>query len=161
MTGIDELTLARVLHVIGVVIWIGGVSMATTVALPAIRRGAMGDDRVGAFHAFEGRFVWQARTAVIVVGLTGFYLIDRLDLWDRFADARFWWMHAMVFTWSLFALLLFVIEPFVLHRYFPAWARRDPQRAFAVLHYAHVALLALAIVTIFGAMAGSHGWLLW
>ncbi|MBS0400580.1 MAG: hypothetical protein JSR95_18105, partial [Proteobacteria bacterium] len=43
-----ELALARALHVLGVVIWIGGVSMATTVALPAIRRGALGEDRLKA-----------------------------------------------------------------------------------------------------------------
>lgn len=160
MTGFDDLALARALHILGVVIWIGGVSMATTVALPAVRRGALGEDRLAAFHAFESRFVWQARTAVLIVGLSGYYMIERLDLWWRFADIQFWWMHAMVFVWALFFLLLFVGEPLVLHRYFPQWARRDPERAFAVLHGVHVALLALAIVTTFGAVAGSHGWLL-
>lgn len=160
MTGIDDLTLARALHILGVVIWIGGVSMATTVALPAIRRGALGADRVAAFQAFENRFVWQARTAVLLVGITGFYMVERMDMWGRFADVRFWWMHAMAFVWSLFFLLLFIGEPLILHRYFPSWARRDPERAFAALHGLHVVLLTLAIVTIFGAMAGSHGWLL-
>lgn len=160
MTGIDDLALARALHILGVIVWIGGVSMATTVALPAVRRGLLGEDRVAAFHAFEGRFVWQARAAVLLVGLTGFYMIERMELWSRFADAHFWWMHAMVFVWSLFVLLLFVGEPFVLHRYFPSWARRDPERAFAVLHRVHVVLLTLALITVFGAMAGSHGWLL-
>lgn len=159
--GMDELTLARVLHVIGVVIWIGGVSMATTVALPAVRRGQLGEDRLAAFEAFEGRFVWQARAAVILVGFTGFHMTARFDLWDRFADTRFWWMHMMVGVWALFVLLLFLIEPFILHRYFPAWARRDPARAFSVLHHAHVVLLTLALVTVFGAVAGSHGWLPW
>lgn len=157
---IDDLALARVLHVLGVVIWIGGVWMATTVALPAVRRGLLGDDPVVAFHNFEARFVWQARTAVVIVGLSGFYMIERMDMWYRFAELHFWWMHAMVFVWSLFVLLLFIGEPLVLHRYFPAWARREPERAFATLHRVHVALLTLAIVTIIGAMAGSHGWML-
>src|SRR5690606_15651845 len=35
----DDIALARVLHVLAIVIWIGGVSMATTIALPAVRRG--------------------------------------------------------------------------------------------------------------------------
>ncbi len=160
MTGIDDLALARVLHILGVIVWIGGVSMATTVALPAVRRGALGADRLAAFQAFERRFVWQARAAVLVVGLSGYYMIERMDLWSRFTDGHFWWMHAMVCVWALFFLLLFLGEPLVLHRYFPPWARRDPERAFAVLHYVHVALLTLAMVTVFGAMAGSHGWLL-
>jgi len=155
----DDLALARALHIFGVVIWIGGVSMATTVALPAVRRGLLGEDRLAAFHAFEGRFVWQARASVIVVGLTGLYMVDRFDLWSRFAEGQFWWMHAMVIMWLLFAFLLFIGEPFVLHRYFPVWARRDPDRAFALLHRLHVVLLLLSLVTILGATAGSHGWI--
>lgn len=133
--------------------------MATTVALPLIRRGALGADRLKTFHTFERRFVWQARSAVIVVGLTGYYLVEQMDLWWRFASIRFWWMHAMVCVWALFALLLFVIEPFVLHRFLPGWVERYPDRSFAVLYYAHVVLLSLGLLTIFGAVTGSHGWL--
>ena len=155
----DELALARVIHVLGVVIWIGGVSMATTVALPAIRRGLLGADRLAAFEAFERRFIWQARTAVALVGLSGVYLVERMALWDRFSDLRFWWMHAMVCVWAVFILLLFVVEPFLLHRFFPAWAKRAPDQAFRLLHAAHMVLLVLALTTVFGAVAGSHGWL--
>jgi hypothetical protein len=68
-------------------------------------------------------------------------------------------MHAMVGVWCLFAFILFVGEPLVLHRIFPTWARRDPERAFAVFHRVHVVLLVLSLVTVFGAVAGSHGWL--
>ena len=79
-----------------------------------------------AFQAIEHRFVWQARTAIIVVGLTGFYMTWRLDLWDRFRTAAFWWMHAMVCVWLLFAFVLFVAEPFILHRHFRRWATARP-----------------------------------
>ncbi len=156
----DDPALARVLHILGLIVWIGGVSMVTSVVLPAVRRGDLGGDRLAAFHAFERRFAWQARAAVLVVGVSGFYMIERLDLWSRFADGHFWWMHAMLLVWSLFFLVLFVGEPLILHRYFPSWARRDPDRAFAILHHAHGVLLMLAIVTTFGAVAGSHGWML-
>ena len=40
----DDVVIARALHVLGVVVWIGGVSMVTTIALPAIRRGDLGGD---------------------------------------------------------------------------------------------------------------------
>jgi uncharacterized membrane protein len=78
---VDDIVIARALHVLAVVIWIGGMAMATTVVLPAVRRGDLGADRRKAFEAIEHRFVWQARTAVIIVGLTGFYMSARLDLW--------------------------------------------------------------------------------
>jgi hypothetical protein len=33
---------------------------------------------VQAFQAIEHRFIWQARTAIILVGLTGLYMTMRL-----------------------------------------------------------------------------------
>ena len=153
-----DVIIARVLHVLAVVVWIGGVSMATTIALPAVRRGDFGPNWFQAFEAFERRFVWQARSAVIVVGLTGVYMAWRLDLWDRFETAAFWWMHAMVCLWLLFATILFIIEPFVLHRRFRQWAIAQPKAAFSFLHRAHWVLLLLSLVTIIGAVAGSNGW---
>jgi uncharacterized membrane protein len=157
MAIMDDLALARALHVLGVVIWIGGVSMATAVVLPAVRRGDLGAGRLAAFGAIERRFVWHARLAVILVGATGYYMVEKAGLWSRFSDPAYWWMDAMVLVWSLFAILLFVGEPLVLHRYFPAWAARDPERAFAWLHRMHVFLLAISLVTILGAVAGAHG----
>ena len=65
----------------------------------------------------------------------------------------------MVCVWAVFVLLLFVVEPFLLHRFFPAWAKRAPDQAFRLLHAAHMVLLVLALTTVFGAVAGSHGWL--
>lgn len=154
----DDVILARTLHVLAVVIWIGGVSMATTVALPAIRRGDLGADRLAAFHAFERRFIWQARTTIVLVGLTGFYMVARLDLWSRFQEAAFWWMHAMVCLWLLFLFVVFVGEPLILHRKLPVWTARDPHRAFTRMIRLHWVLLVLALITIAGAVAGSQGW---
>jgi len=154
----DDVVIARALHVLAVVIWIGGVAMATTVVLPAVRRGDLGADRLRAFQAIEHRFAWQARTAVIIAGLTGFYISARLDLWERFASPQFWWMHAMVCVWLLFTVILFVAEPFIVRRHFETWAIAAPEVALAWLQRAHWALLALSLITIFGAVAGSQGW---
>jgi uncharacterized membrane protein len=153
----DDVIIARALHVLGVVIWIGGVAMVTMVVLPALRRGDLGTNRLQVFEAIERRFAWHARLATLIVGLTGFYVTLRLDLWDRFRSAGFWWMHAMVCLWLLFTLLLFVAEPLVLHRRFHAWALATPDAAFALLQRAHWVLLALSLVTVLGAVAGSQG----
>jgi uncharacterized membrane protein len=154
----DDVVVARALHVLSVVIWIGGVAMVTTVMLPAVRRGELGANWLQAFHAVEHRFAWQARGAVIVVGVTGFYMSARLDLWGRFTSAQFWWMHAMVCLWLLFTSLLFVAEPVIVARHFRKWATDAPQDAFMWLHKGHLVLLVLSLITIFGAVAGSQGW---
>ena len=52
---------------------------------------------------------------MLLAGASGLWMIWRADMWERFADPRFWWMHAMVAVWSIFALMLFVLEPFFLH----------------------------------------------
>lgn len=154
----DELLLARALHVLGVVIWIGGVAMATTVVIPAAQRGELGPDRFKAFEAIERRFAWLARGSIVLVGLTGFYMVAELDLWERFLSVEFWWMHAMLCLWLFFTLVLFVAEPLVLHRWVREWAAADPQAAMARLERAHWVLLLLGLITIFGTVAGSHGW---
>ena len=92
----NSLAFARALHVLAVVIWIGGVAVITTVVLPAVRRGELGNDRRRAFEAIERRFVWHARLMVLLAGATGFYMVMRLDLWPRFGTTHYWWMQAMV-----------------------------------------------------------------
>ena len=153
----DKLVAARALHVLGVVLWIGGVGFVTTVLLPAVERMKTPEERVAFFEAIEGRFAWQARGTTLLVGATGFYITAAWDLWDRFHHMAFWWMHAMVFVWAVFSLMLFVAEPLFLHRWFHRQAERNPERTFRLIRYLHWVLLTISLVTVLGAVAGSHG----
>jgi hypothetical protein len=127
--------------------------------LPALRRREDAEKRLPLFEAFEGRFARQARITTALAGLTGFYMLARLDLWDRFLAAGFWWMHAMVLVWLLFTLMLFVAEPLFFHHWILARANTAPESTFRLVEWLHRILLALGIVTVFGAVAGSHGFL--
>ena len=151
--------IARALHVLGVVLWIGGVAMVTTVLIPAVKRLPEGD-AMGIFERLEHRFARQSRWTTALVGATGFYLVHALDLWHRFGELRYWWMSAMVLVWLVFTLMLFVLEPFVLHRTLNSRARRDPRGTLRMISRLHWFLLALSLATVAGAVAGSHGVLL-
>lgn len=152
-----EMTLARVVHVLGVVLWIGGVAMVTTVILPAVRQMRAPREQLELFEQIEGRFAWQARATTLLTGLSGFYLLDALDAWARLASPAFWWVHAMVLVWALFTLMLFVFEPLVLRRWFAAQADRDPAKVLGRIQALHWLALLLSLLTIAGAVAGSHG----
>jgi uncharacterized membrane protein len=152
----NDFILARAIHVLSIVMWIGGVAFVTTVVMPAIRRASAPEERLAAFHRFESRFVWQARLWVVLAGASGLWMIWRTDTWSRFQDGQYWWMHAMVCLWALFVLMLFVIEPLVLHRKMANAA--DPARMFARMEWMHRGLLALALITLAVAVMGSHGW---
>ena len=152
--------IARALHVLAVVVWIGGVAMVTTVLLPAVRRQADPAGRLELFDRLESRFAAQARWTTALAGATGFWLAWRFDMWSRFAELRYWWMHAMVAVWLLFTAMLFVIEPLFLHRRLRERGRRDPAGTLDFIERFHRVLLILSLVTVFGAVAGSHGYLL-
>ena len=148
---------ARVIHVLAVVVWIGGVAMVTTAVLPAARRNRSTAEQLALFEAVEGRFAWQARLAALLTGASGFYMTAGFDLWDRFHQAEYWWMGAMVVLWTIFMVLLFVIDPFLLHRWLHRQAAAAPARTFRRLAVMHWLLLAFGLITIAGAVAGSHG----
>jgi uncharacterized membrane protein len=153
----DDVSIARALHVFGVVLWIGGVGFVTTVLLPAVRRMTDPSERVAFFEIIEGRFAWQARGTTLIVGVTGFYLTEAWNAWDRFLDPAFWWMHAMVIVWLLFTVMLFVAEPLFLHRWFLRAAEQRPEATFRLIELLHQALLTLSLIAVLGAVAGSHG----
>jgi uncharacterized membrane protein len=152
-----DIVVARVLHVLAVVLWIGGVGMVTTVLLPAIRRAYPAPQRFAVFHSMEARFASQARVTTIVAGASGFYMAWRLDAWDRFRWVGFWWMHAMVLTWLLFALMLFIAEPLFLERFLAHRAASAPESTYRRVEWLHRILLALSLLTVAGAVAGSSG----
>ena len=154
----NDFALARVLHVLAIVLWIGGVAMVTTVLLPAVARMQTDRERVEFFERVEGRFAWQARGTTLIAGLSGFYMVHALGAWERFAQLHCWWMHAMVIVWVIFTAMLFVLEPLVLHRYFLARAQRDPRGTFALIQRLHWLLLTISLLAVAVAVAGSHGW---
>jgi uncharacterized membrane protein len=153
----NDVTIARALHVVSVVIWIGGVGFITTVLLPAVRSLKSPKERMELFDQIERRFAWQARISTAIVGLTGFYMLYRFDLWDRFRYGGYWWMGAMVAVWLLFTLMLFVAEPLVLHHWLLLQSRAKPETTFRLVERLHRFLLFISLITVVGAVAGSHG----
>jgi uncharacterized membrane protein len=154
----ESFTLARIIHVIAVILWIGGVGMVTTVIIPAIKRLKSKEDQIKTFEEIEGRFAFQAKITTLITGITGFYMLYLLDGWDRYFDLKYWWLHAMTLVWFLFTMVLYVLEPLVLHRIFIKYAEKNPAKTFTIMHRVHWILLLLSLITTAGVVAGSHGW---
>ena len=154
----EYFTLARVIHVIAVILWIGGVSMVTTVLIPAIKKMKSKEERIATFEMIEGKFAIQAKITTLLTGLSGFYMLYALDGWNRYLDYKFWWIHAKTLVWILFTLILYVLEPLVLHKLFKKYATENPEKTFGIMHRLHWVLLIISLITTAGAVAGSHGW---
>ena len=157
MEDFELFVLARAFHVLGVVLWIGGVAFVTLVLIPALKNIADGEQRLTLFEQLEGRFAFQARIVTVLTGLAGFYMIEFMDVWHRYQSVEYWWMHLMTIIWAIFTLVLFVLEPLILHRFFHEKALKDSEQAFNLLHRMHKILLSLSLLAVLGAVAGSHG----
>ena len=157
MENFTYFTLARALHVVGVVLWIGGVAFVTTTLIPSLREMSDADQRLQLFEQLEGKFAFQAKLVTLITGLTGFYMLAYMDAWDRYQQVQFWWIHLMTLIWFIFTIVLFVLEPLFLHRRFNQMATENSDKAFSLLHRMHKILLALSLVTVFVTVAGVHG----
>lgn len=158
MSDSDLFILARVLHIVAIVLWIGGVAFVTTILIPAINNISAPRQRYELFERLENQFSKQAKIVTLLAGASGFYLIHALNAWERFLHIQFWWMHAMIVIWSVFSLILFVLEPIWLHKWFKAQAIKNSEQTFKMLFLMHKVLLTASLMTIVGAVAGSHGY---
>lgn len=151
------LVVARVLHVLAIVIWIGGIAAVTTVVFPAMRRMDSTEHKVWLFEQVENNFRPQARIAWLIVGLTGLYMLGSMGAWVRFVEPRYWWMHAMVGLWVIFGLMLFIIEPLVVGPHIRRSLASEPHRALARMEALHWLLLGLSLAVIAAVVSGIYG----
>ena len=154
---IDGLALARAIHILALVHWIGGVAVVTTIVLPQARALPDAHAAVAAFEAFERRFARQVRISILLVGLSGAYMLSKLDAGQLFESASFWWMNPMVAVWALFAIMVYILEPFGIDRLFHDFALRQKQRAFVLATRLHAAALTVSALAIVAAVLGAHG----
>ena len=67
-----DFALAHALHVLAVIMWIGGVGFVTLVILPSLD-AILPEERMAAFARIEGRFTVQARLWVLLAGASGLF----------------------------------------------------------------------------------------
>ncbi|MBF0435874.1 MAG: hypothetical protein HQL77_10950 [Magnetococcales bacterium] len=153
----DFTLLARVVHIVCVVLWIGGVSMVTTVMIPVFKNMPRDVDGLKTFHAIEKRFAAQARVTTLLTAMSGVIMLEMTHSWSRFLDPGNWWLYGMVTIWVLFSIMLFIIEPFVLPRVVAKLSPSSTRNIFPAMLLLHIVLLAGSLITIAGAVSGSHG----
>lgn len=144
---------ARALHIIAVVFWIGGVAFVTTVLIPAIRASQKPEERLKTFELLESKFSFQTKLTTLLTGLSGFYMLNVMNAWSTMG----WWILLMILVWSIFTLVLFVLEPLFLHKWFHRQAQKHPEKSFFILQLMHIILLIVSTAAVIGGVAGAHG----
>ena len=156
MTSLPILPMLLAVHVLSVMLWIGGLAFVTTVVLPALAR-LPAARRIPAFLEIERRFGLQARVLVLMVGASGADMLARLRLARLLGTVHGLWLDGMITFWALFMLLLFVLEPAVLHRRLRERGTRDGEATRVMLLRGHAVLLILALIVVTAAVFGVQG----
>jgi uncharacterized membrane protein len=153
----NDLSIARAVHTLSIVVWIGGVGFVTAVLIPIIRRTSPEKEQLSIFNTIENRFALIARFAVALAGVSGVYMIYILNAWDRFNDIRYFWMHAMLLLWLMFAFALFVIEPFFFKNHGRIIKERHGITNLRKTEIVHWIIFIMSLATILFSVLGAHG----
>jgi uncharacterized membrane protein len=141
------------LHVLGVVVWVGGLMYQAHVLLPAARRGPAGPF---ADAARRGRPI--AWTAIALVALTGFYNVTRLGPLERVMESGIALVLAAKLLLVLGAVALAGQRDFAqIPRLTRALAaREDPAPALGAIAWLDRAVLLLAVLIVYLGLAVSR-----
>jgi uncharacterized membrane protein len=147
---------ALIIHVISIVIWIGGVAFVTIITFPMIQRADNSLEQVLMFQGVEHRFSKIAKIMVILVLLSGLYLIkDKYDF--RISNLNFG-VWVMIVLWTVYASLLFFLEKLIFKKLFSRSSEKqlDTRQVFFTLQVFHWFVLSLSIFAIAAGIWTAH-----
>lgn len=143
------------LHVLFVVLWIGGVGFVTLVVFPVLSRMDNSLEQVLMFHRIEGRFAKQAKAYVWLTGITGGLLLLLTGRHNMLFRAETLGISIMIFVW-LFYLAVLTFEKRIFGKLF-AGKDIEGKKVFRFLSVFHWAVLGLSLLAVFAGVWQGHG----
>ncbi|MEF9475719.1 MAG: hypothetical protein L0958_03315 [Candidatus Mariimomonas ferrooxydans] len=142
--------ISLIIHVLSVVIWIGGVAFVTLIIFPMIQRTNNSLEQVLMFQGVEHRFSRIAKVLVILAGLSGFYLI-----YEKGISFGIW---IMIIIWTIYASLLFFLEKRLFKRLFSQTPEKQisTEKIFFRLQVFHWVILILSFSAIAAGIWTAH-----
>lgn len=134
------------LHVLSVVIWIGGVAFVTVIIFPVLTRIEDSIAKVSFFMGFEKRFQLLAKILVIVVGLTGVILFLNRGGFKSLASEESILLGYKFIIWLFYFVLLFGGEKRLMSTLVSP--ETSPEKAFKRLSLFHWGVLILSLIAI-------------
>lgn len=143
-------------HVLGVVIWIGGVAFVTMIVFPMIMKMESSLEKVLFFQGLEHRFAKIAKISVIAVGLTGGWLLYLTGEWNILFTPAGIGPTLMTIVWTFYVLVL-IFEGQLFKFMFRGDAQQDTSRVFFRLSAFHWVVLGLSLLAIGVGVWAGHG----
>jgi len=149
-------SLLTAVHVIGVVVWIGGVAFVTMIVFPMLTRMEDSFEKVLFFQGIEHRFARIAKSSVAVVGLTGGWLLYITGEWRTLFSMVGIGPTLMIIVWS-FYLFVLLFEGRIFKMIFGGRAQQDTEKVFSLLSRFHWVVLGLSLLAVGVGVWAGHG----
>lgn len=143
-------------HVAGVVIWIGGVAFVTIIVFPMIVRMDNSLEKVVFFQGVEHRFAKIAKLCVLLVGLTGGWLLHLTGEWRMLFTLQGIGPTLMLIVWA-FYLFVLLFEGRIFKVLFKGGTQQDAARIFVRLAAFHWVVLGLSLLAVGVGVWAGHG----
>lgn len=148
--------LLTAVHVLSIVLWIGGVAFVTIIIFPLIQKMDSSFEQVMMFQRVEHRFARHVRYYLAVSGVTGLWMLYLAGSWNAIFSLRGLGITLMLFAWT-FYLLVLIFEKRIFKKIFGKPAEFDSKKVFRALGLFHWVILALSFAAIFAGVWQGHG----
>lgn len=155
--------LMHIIHLLAVIIWIGGLAFITMLVLPMIIKMPEPLQKVLFFQRIERKFAPLARVYNLIVGISGFVMIFTAG-WHRMMFSREGILIlVMTVVWFFWAVMLFGLEPVIIKKLLERLSKSgqpmEIETIFARMQKLHWVLLAISLVAVTAGAAFAHGFL--
>lgn len=156
-------TFLHIIHLLTVIIWIGGLAFVTTLVLPAAIKTEDPLQKVLQFQRIEHRFAPLARVYCAVTGITGFAMIFIMGWHKMIFTQEGAALLIMTAVWVFWAVMLFGLEPIIIKRMLDRMAKKDPNldidSIFSKMNKLHWMMLFVSLVASGAGVVFAHGYL--
>lgn len=150
------LTILLIIHVMGVIIWIGGVAFVTMVIFPLMYQSEGSLEKALLFQRVEHRFASMVRWLIAIVGITGFWLLYAKYGFGILAQKHGFGVLIMIFAWALYTVIL-LSERKVFGKIFADPEKIDMNNALRIINRMHWVLLVISFSAVAGGVWFGHG----
>jgi uncharacterized membrane protein len=150
-----SLTILLIIHVMGVIIWIGGVAFVTMVIFPLMYQTEGSLEKALLFQRVEHRFASMVRWLIAIVGITGFWLLYAKYGFGILVQKHGFGVLIMIFAWALYMVIL-LSERKVFGKIFADPEKIDMNYALRIINRMHWALLAISFSAVAGGIWFGH-----
>ncbi len=156
-------SILHIIHIITVVVWIGGLSFITLLILPLIIDMDDPLQKALLFQRIEHKFAPMARIYNIIVGISGFVMVYLTGWYKLYPTYKGLPLLIMTLIWVMWFIMLFGLEPVIIRKMLDRMVKRNEkmeiENIFRLMNRMHFILLLLSFIAIIAGVAFGHSYL--